>query len=724
MNYLEVISKLKEIKVKRGLTNEALAKSSGVSLGTVNKLFAGSIGSIKLDTLISLASALSVPLEEIILTSPRVTEPTAVCEARPDNFGYVSVAVSSPEIKVADVEFNANQIISTAVAASRRGIKLLTLPELGLTGYTCGDLFYQKTLLDSAERYTEYIAERTAGLGMVLIFGAPLKKDGKIYNTAVVCFDGKILGVIPKTFLPNYNEFYDKRQFAPAPEHNGRIYVCGNEYPFGKNYVFRNTAMPEMVIGVEICEDVWVAESPSTRLAVNGATVIANLSCSDEAVGKAEYRKELISGASSKLCCAYMYANAGEGESTTDLVFSGHSFVCDSGKALSEIKPFEDKLFAEAQIDFAFIDFERSKRMNYTFPSEGGIEEIAFNLPIAREPLTRQYRKYPFVPPENQRDERAESILQMQSHALKKRLRHIGAKNVVLGISGGLDSTLALLVSVRAFDLLGLDRKGIHAITMPCFGTTSRTYTNAVKLTEMLGCSLETIDIKTSVLGHFKDIGHDPSVTDVTFENSQARERTQVLMDLSNKYGGIVIGTGDLSEVALGWATYNGDHMSMYGVNASVPKTLIRCLIEYECGNVSRQVREVLEDVLDTPVSPELLPHDNDSITQKTEDVVGPYVLHDFFLFNFIRNGFRPAKIYHVAVKTFEGDFKKQTIYKWLNIFVRRFFNQQFKRSCMPDGVKVGSVSLSPRGDWRMPSDAVAKEWMKELEAIGRSIDE
>ncbi len=724
MNDSAVLLRLKQIKAERGLTNEALAEKSGVSLGTVNKLFAGSIGSIKLGTLLSLAGALDVTLEEVVSGEPPcATRPADRPKSEDDSFGYVRVGVATPKIKVADVEFNANGIIAAAEEASRKGVKILALPELSLTGYTCGDLFYQQTLISAAESYVEVVAERTSGLGLLLFFGAPIRREGKLYNCAIACCNGQILGVVPKSYLPSYNEFYDKRQFCPAPKQNGRVNICGREYPFGVDYIFENTKMPLMRVGVEICEDLWVAQSPSSRLSINGATVIANLSGSDETIGKAEYRRNLISIHSAKTFTSYLYANAGDGESTTDLVFSGHSLICENGRLLKETQPFKNGLIY-TEIDLEQLEFERSKGTNYDFPLVGGVERIPFELPIRRVELTRRYPKTPFVPSGKELAGRAETILNLQANGLKKRLEHIGLKNVVLGISGGLDSTLALLVCVRAFDILGLDRRGIHAVTMPCFGTTSRTYNNAVKLTELLGCSLQTVDIKKSVLEHFKNIGHDPSVTDVTYENSQARERTQVLMDLSNKYGGIVIGTGDLSELALGWATYNGDHMSMYGVNSSVPKTLIRYIIEYEANNLGKELKDVLDDILATPVSPELLPHDNDEITQKTEDVVGPYVLHDFYIFHTLRNGFKPSKIYYLALKTFEGDFKEETIFKWLNTFVRRFFSQQFKRSCMPDGVKIGSVSLSPRGDWRMPSDAAAKLWLDDLQNIRRARDD
>lgn len=720
----EIIAKLKKSKVEKGFTNEALAEKSGVSLGTVNKLFSGSIGSIKLDTLLAFAEALgedisaflSLPVKDEVTQVP--VKEKSCTYAGVDNMGFLKVGVDSPEIKVADVPFNADGIIRSARRASAEGVKLLVLPETSLTGYTCGDLFYQQTLLSSAETYSDKIAESTRGLGIVLVFGTPLRKEGHIYNCAVVCFDGRILGVVPKTFLPNYNEFYDKRQFNSAPEDNSTIRITGKEYPFGKNLIFVNDKMPEMRLGVEICEDLWVTQPTSDKLSVNGATVIANLSCSNETVGKAEYRRKLISMQSAKTYTAYLYANAGEGESTTDLVYSGHSMICDNGRILTESQLFKPKALY-ADVDLSLLEFERSKYANYKF--EGGeVEKIYFSMDVPFYNVSRKFDKTPFVPKGNELTERAELILSMQANALKKRLKHINVKDVVLGISGGLDSTLALIVCVRAFDLLGLDRKGIHAVTMPCFGTTSRTHDNAVTLSKLFGCSFEEIVIKDAVNLHFKDIGHDPSVTNITYENSQARERTQVLMDLSNKYGGIVIGTGDLSELALGWATYNGDHMSMYAVNSSIPKTLIRYLIECELKSLNADLRRVLRDILDTPVSPELLPHDNDQIVQKTEDTVGPYVLHDFFLYHLLRNGYKPSKIMYLAQITFDGDFKSETIYKWLRTFLRRFFSQQFKRSCIPDGVKIGSVTLSPRGDWRMPSDATVRVWIEELDAAAK----
>ena len=719
IDYGGVIKRLKDKKAEKGLTNEALSEKSGVPLGTVNKLFAGSIGSIKLGTLALLAEALEIPLVSA-LEAGESSVPGGKKGKAGDNFGYLRAGVASPAIRVADVDHNAAGIISAAERAAGKGVKILVLPELSLTGYTLGDLFYQTALLEAAERGVKRVAEETADLELLLFFGAPIRREGRIYNCAVAVCNGEILGVIPKTYLPNYNEFYDKRQFNPAPRENSDILICGRRYPFGTGYVFRNTEMPEMRVGAEICEDLWAAETPSTRLAVNGATVIVNLSCSDETIGKAEYRRNLISMQAAKTFTAYLYANAGEGESTTDMVFSGHSIICDNGKILAETKLFTSS-DAYADLDLSRIEFDRSKFTNYVYPSEGGVEFIDFSLTVDPVETTREYEPTPFVPSSGKElSARAELILNMQANALKKRLEHTGVKNVVLGISGGLDSTLALLVCVRAFDLLGLDREGIRAVTMPCFGTTSRTHDNAVLLADYLGCSLEEIDIQESVSLHFRDIGHDPSVTDITYENSQARERTQVLMDLSNKYNGIVIGTGDLSELALGWATYNGDHMSMYAVNSSVPKTLIRFLIIYESKKLGKDARKVLEDILATPVSPELLPHDNGRITQKTEDVVGPYVLHDFFLYHMLRNGFKPSKIYRIAVKTFKEYYTEATVYKWLNVFTKRFFSQQFKRSCMPDGVKIGSVTLSPRGDWRMPSDATAALWLKDLEKIKR----
>ena len=624
--------------------------------------------------------------------------------------------MATPEIKLADVEHNANAIISAANAAGKKGVKLLVLPELCLTGYTCGDLFYQQTLLDAAERFSKEVAQNAKESGILLFFGAPIRREGKIYNCAVCCYGGKILAVVPKTFLPNYNEFYEKRHFSPAPKENSTVKICGEEYPFGTGYIFENELMPAMRVGVEICEDLWASEPPSNRLARGGATIIVNLSCSDETIGKAEYRRNLIKMQSAKTFSAYLYANAGDGESSTDTVYSGHSIICDNGRILAETELFKNTLIY-SEVDTDLLEYERSKLSNYDLPPLHA-ERIKFGMPVGRTELTRIYDPAPFVPAGEELEKRAELILNMQAQGLKTRIKHIGAKNVVLGISGGLDSTLALLVCARAFDTLKLSRKGVIAVTMPCFGTTTRTFTNAVELPKLLGCTLKTVDIKESVLKHFADIGHDPKVTDVTYENAQARERTQVLMDIANGCGGIVVGTGDLSELALGWATYNGDHMSMYGVNASVPKTLIKFLIMHEAKTLGGKIGKVLEDILDTPVSPELLPHRDDEIVQKTEDAVGPYSIHDFVLFHTLRNGFKPSKIYSLAIKSFDGKFAPDEILKWMKVFYRRFFSQQFKRSCLPDGVKIGSVTLSPRGDWRMPSDATARLWLDDLEKI------
>ncbi len=719
MNVSGLISVLKELKNSRGLTNEALAERSGVSLGTVNKLFSGKTASIKVDTLFSLAAALGVPPETLLASAaaPQPVLPPAQ-ENHADNFGFVKVGVDSPEVRVADVAFNAGAIVSAAERAAAAGVKILCLPELSLTGYTCGDLFYQPALLSAAENYAAAVAERTARLGLLLFFGAPLRKDGRIYNCAVACLGGEILLAVPKTYLPNYNEFYEARQFEPAPQSNSTINIAGKNYPFGTKYIIRNTKMPEMTVGAELCEDLWVASPPSTALALAGATVIVNLSCSDETVGKAEYRRSLVSMQSAKTYTAYLYANAGEGESTTDTVYSGHSIIADNGRIVAESQPFGQH-GAYADVDLGLVMYDRSKSGRH---ADGGFEYIDVGLDVPLCNFQKTYSATPFVPTgDDELKKRSTLIIEMQAHALKKRLCHIGAKDVVIGVSGGLDSTLALLVCARAFDLMGLDRSGIHAITMPCFGTTSRTYNNAVSLSRLLGCSLEKVDIKKSVLRHFEDIGHDPSVTDVTYENSQARERTQVLMDLSNKYNGIVIGTGDLSELALGWATYNGDHMSMYAVNASIPKTLIRYIIASVGGRYGLSVKAVLWDILQTPVSPELLPHDHDKIVQKTEDTVGPYELHDFFLYHALRSGFKPSKIFFIARRTFPA-YDDGTIYKWLKTFYKRFFSQQFKRSCLPDGVKIGSVALSPRGDWRMPSDACAAVWLDDLKEIENSL--
>ena len=640
--------------------------------------------------------------------------------------GFVKVAAGTPSIRVADCRYNAESCFTLMREADRQGVRVLVLPELCLTGYTCGDLFLQETLLRGAEEALSTVLEATKHLDMVTALGLPVRFENKLYNCAAVIQKGVILGLVPKTHLPNYGEFYEARWFAPGPAETRQVTLCGQSVPLGSRQLFFCQDLPELVLGVELCEDLWAVEPPSTRLAALGATLILNLSASDEVVGKADYRRALVTGQSARLVCGYVYADAGEGESTTDLVFTGHNLIAENGALLSE-RRFASGLTI-SEVDVARLAYER-RRMN-TYPSRDGREEAllhglwrtGFSLESATTTLTRYVSPTPFVPEDAaDRAERCEEILKVAALGLKKRLEHTHAAAAVVGLSGGLDSTLAVLITAVAMGLLDRPASDIIAVTMPCFGTTDRTKSNAVLLAERLGCTLKTIDISEAVRRHFKDIGQSMSDHDVTFENGQARERTQVLMDVANQCGGLVVGTGDLSELALGWATYNGDHMSMYGVNASIPKTLVRHLVGYVCGDKAEsepELSHVLADILDTPVSPELLPAVNGQISQKTEDLVGPYELHDFFLYYAIRWAFPPRKVLRLAEHAFGRTYDRSTILKWEKTFYRRFFAQQFKRSCLPDGPKVGSVTLSPRGDWRMPSDAVAALWLEELEGL------
>ena len=634
--------------------------------------------------------------------------------------GFVKIAAATPDLRVADCAYNASEIVKLAKQAAAKGTHLVVFPELCLTGYTCGDLFLQRTLLDGALAALDTVCRETAALNAAVVVGLPLVHQGKLFNVAAVLCGGKIEGIVPKQFIPNYSEFYEQRHFvsgAGVPFQT--ISLLGQDTLFagGEPLLFQCADMPEFTLGVEICEDLWVANPPSTRLAQAGATVIVNLSASDEIIGKASYRRDLVRQQSARLLCAYLYADAGFGESTQDLVFAGHDLIAENGALLAESELF-DRGVIYADIDVQRLTHER-RRMN-TFVTEQNPAVAALPVhPGANDLADRTFPRTPFVPASKAlRDERCEEILSLQATGLATRLRHTHAKTAVVGLSGGLDSTLALIVLVHAFDMLGLDRKGILAVTMPCFGTTARTKGNAEKLADAYGVTLETVDIKAAVDQHFSDIGQSKDDLSVTFENGQARMRTLVLMNLANKTGGMVVGTGDLSELALGWATYNGDHMSMYGVNASIPKTLVRYLVAYEADRTMGELSDVLYDVLDTPVSPELLPPKDGEISQKTEDLVGPYELHDFFLYYMLRFGYPPRKIYRIARKTFAGVYDDATIKKWLVTFVRRFFTQQFKRSCLPDGPKVGTVTLSPRGDWRMPSDACAALWLSEAEKL------
>ena len=624
--------------------------------------------------------------------------------------GFVRVAACSPEIRVADTAFNASGIIGAVRLAQERAVQLLALPEMALTGYTAGDLFFQDALHAGVEAAVREILAQTADTQTVFTFTVPLCLRGRMYNAALVMQAGRILGAVPKMNLPGYGEFYEPRQFCPGFETPVEMEWCGQRFPFGANLLFEAENRPACAFAVEICEDLWAPLPPSISHALAGALIILNPSASDELVGKADYRRTLISSHSARLVCAYAYADAGPGESTQDMVFSAHNLISENGAVLAESDRYEED-WVIRDVDLDFLAFER-RRMN-TFRAEAAPHEtVRFTLAnLEKKTLERFVDPAPFVPGDVcEREKRCEDILNIQAHGLAKRLRHVHASSAVIGLSGGLDSTLALLVTVRAFDLLGLDRKGVLAVTMPCFGTTRRTRGNAEKLADGCGVTLKTVEIAAAVTQHFADIGQPMDRYDVTFENGQARERTQVLMDLANMTGGLVIGTGDLSESALGWATYNGDHMSMYAVNVSIPKTLVRYLVDYVASR-DETIADVLRDILATPVSPELLPPKDGEIAQKTEAVVGPYELHDFFLYHLVRRGSAPERIYEIARVAFSGRYDDETIRGWLRIFMRRFFAQQYKRSCIPDGPKVGSVSLSPRADWRMPSDASGALW-------------
>lgn len=696
--------------------------------------------------------------------------------------GFIKVAAGTPDVQVADCEFNAAEIIKMVREMEAEGARVMVFPELCITAYTCGDLFWQENLLEEAKVQLMRIAEETADVDAIIFVGLPLEYKGKLYNVAAGLNHGEILGFVPKTYLPNYNEFYEARYFTSGEDVDGTVTIRRSEYglhhdeemtdedvefgleaelealeeedsfeeleeideepdyidedeteefdevdvPISSNILFICQEMPKLKIAAEICEDLWVPNPPSVGHAYHGANLIVNLSASDEVVGKDSYRKSLVSAQSARLLCGYIYATAGEGESTQDVVYGGHNLIAENGTILAESRRFVNgALYAD--LDIHRLDNERRRMTTCRFAPDLAPEgqdvfynEVYFNAGRGVTPLTRKFDSRPFVPGiKEERERRCDEILNIQAMGLKKRLAHIHCQNAVIGLSGGLDSTLALLVTVRAFDMLGMPREKITAVTMPCFGTTDRTYNNACQLSECLGATLKEVNIREAVNLHFRDIGHDPEVHDVTYENGQARERTQILMDIANQSGGIVIGTGDLSELALGWATYNGDHMSMYAVNASVPKTLVRHLVRYYADTCEdAKLSEILLDILDTPVSPELLPPKDGVISQKTEDLVGPYELHDFFLYYMLRWTFPPKKIFRLAQNAFAGEYDDETILKWLKTFYRRFFMQQFKRSCLPDGPKVGSVAVSPRGDLRMPSDACAKLWLKQIEEL------
>ena len=641
------------------------------------------------------------------------------------NYGFIKVAAAVPHVQVADCSYNIGQIENLMRQASEKGVQLIAFPELSVTAYTCLDLFAQQTLLKNAEQALLKLVGDTADLNLLTIVGAPLVTDNRLINAAIAFQSGKIIGVVPKTYLPNYKEFQEQRWFTSATElWDKTISIGNNRYPMNSHLLF---ASGQVKVGIEICEDLWVPVPPSSLLAMEGANILVNISASNELIGKHHYLRSLIRQQSARCMAGYVYTSAGFGESSTDLVFAGNGIIAENGNLLEESPRFtmqEQLIISEIDVE----NLQNDRRVNTSFmhgastllPEETIVVPFALSETSGDPVLTRPIDPHPFTPSGDALKERCEEIFQIQVAGLAKRMVHTHSKTAVVGISGGLDSTLALLVTVMTFDALGIPRSQILGITMPGFGTTDRTYTNACDLIRHLGVTLKEISIKDACLQHFKDINHDPSVHDVTYENSQARERTQILMDVANQVGGMVIGTGDLSELALGWATYNGDHMSMYGVNGSIPKTLVKYLVEWVAHNrVDEASRATLLDIVDTPISPELIPADeNGNIKQKTEDLVGPYELHDFFLYHFLRFGSSPAKIYFLAGQAFKGNYDKETIKKWLYTFFRRFFQQQFKRSCLPDGPKVGSVSLSPRGDWRMPSDTMATLWLKEIEGL------
>ena len=641
------------------------------------------------------------------------------------SYGFVKVAAAVPHVQVADCFYNIEEIEKLMRQASAEGVQMITFPELSITAYTCLDLFTQQTLLNNAEKALLKLVSNTADLAIFTIVGIPLRTENRLINAAVVFQKGEILGVVPKTYLPNYKEFQEQRWFTSSTElQKSRISIAGKEYPLGSYLLFKSE---QIVAGIEICEDLWVPVPSSSLLAMQGANIIFNLSASNELIGKHNYLRSLICQQSARCMAGYVYASSGFGESSTDLVFAGNGIIAENGNLLAESARFTMKeQLVTSEIDIESLQNDRQVNTSFMYGAyellkDKASETIHFQLETSKEfTLTRSIDPHPFTPSGEALAERCEEIFQIQIAGLAKRIAHTHAQTAVVGISGGLDSTLALLVTVMTFDTLKIPREQIIGITMPGFGTTGRTYNNAVNLIHSLGVTLKEISIKETCLQHFKDINHDPTIHDVTYENSQARERTQLLMDVANKLNGLVIGTGDLSELALGWATYNGDHMSMYGVNGSIPKTLVKYLVEWIAQNkVDKASQATLLDIVDTPISPELIPADeNGNIKQKTEDLVGPYELHDFYLYHFIRFGSSPAKIYFLAQKAFHGIYDNTTIKKWLHTFFRRFFQQQFKRSCLPDGPKVGSISLSPRGDWRMPSDAISKLWLSEIEQL------
>lgn len=707
MTTKQTVERLNQLKKQQGLTLSDLAARTGLAQGTINKIMSGALQRIKQDKLELLANALNVDVQ--YLTNENYVMPTP----RKVRFGMLTVACISPALKVGDVRYNAEQIVMRAQQAASDGVKLALFPELCITGYCCDDLFFLGTLRTAAYEGLDYICNRLAALDIVVVVGLPvMSSHGAMFNAAAVVYHGEVLGFVPKGNLPNYNEFYEKRVFTPAIADIDFVTFRDKKVPFGTDILFVDELCPELRFAVEICEDVWVFDSPSGRHSAAGANLILNLSASNETIVKADYRKKMIEIQSAKTGSVYMYTSSGPDESTTGTVFSAHDMICENGEMIAEAQPFTTG-YAQAQIDLGYIENERA-RMCHSVTSDHMTVTFALE-PDAK--ATRVYSATPFVPTDpTELAKRGERALTILSYGLRKRIQHTNAAKVVIGVSGGTDSSLALLVAARAMKLLSRPATDIISVTMPCFGTTERTLNNSVALAKALGTEIRKIDISASVKQHLADIGHDLSVTDTTYENAQARERTQVLMDIANAENGLVLGTGDMSELALGWATFNGDQMSMYGVNASVPKTLVRALLRYEAERLGGTAETVIKDVIATPVSPELLPPKADNtIAQVTEDLVGPYELHDYFLFMLIRKGFTPSKVYELCRLSFAGKYSDQEIYKWLRKFIWRFFSQQFKRGCSPDSVRLGSVDLSKYGH-RMPSDASCQVWLNDLD--------
>lgn len=639
-----------------------------------------------------------------------------------EEYGFVRVASVSPEMRIADIDFNTEKIIEACLEAKKNSCNLILFPELALSGYTCADLFYQSSLINACYSSFKKLIDFSLAHSLTIIVGSPIMANNRLFNCAIVFSNGKIIGIVPKTYLPNNNEYYEERWFSSEFDRTTEsVSIFDEEIPFGANLIFECSDIEGLKFGLEICEDLWAINPPSANLAAEAASVLFNLSASDEFLGKSQYRKNLVINQSARCIAAYVYSSAGPNESTTDVLFSGHCLIAENGNLLAENNRFDfNTNIIYADIDLEKLNSERLKNNSFSATKPNNkYRYIKFNIKNSpSDKFLRTYSKTPFVPSDiNQRDENCSEIMNIQSTALAKRMKHIGITEVVLGLSGGLDSTLALLVCLRAFDKLQLDRKGIHTIIMPGFGTSNRTRTNAISLAEHSGTTMQIIDISDSVNLHFKDINHSPDNHNVVYENAQARERTQILMDISNQVNGIVIGTGDLSEIALGWSTYNADHMSMYAVNSGVPKTLVAYIVDwYAKHSGESEIKDILLDIIDTPISPELLPLDsNNQIQQKTESSIGPYKLHDFFLYHFVRFNYTPKKLYFMAMHTFKDEFTAEEIMNCLQVFIKRFFFNQYKRSCIPDGIKVGSVALSPRGDWRMPSDASPNIWLKNL---------